>query len=87
MKPGEFLEPGHPLGVCEVVGVLAAEHVNPRPLFKVVFIELMDFSARNCIADSGRIPSRISVRASCPMDLRLFPVDSQTCELQVDSCE
>eukprot|EP00493_Phyllostaurus_siculus_P010545 UN10690 len=29
--------------------------------------------------------SRISVRASCPMDLRPFPVDSQTCNLLVDS--
>ena len=30
---------------------------------------------------------RISVRASCPMDLRMFPMDSQQCSLNIESCK
>eukprot|EP00794_Sanderia_malayensis_P003629 gene3629-4143_t len=29
--------------------------------------------------------ARISVRASCPMDLRMFPMDSQSCYLNIES--
>ena len=30
---------------------------------------------------------RVTVRASCPMDLRLFPFDQQHCNLNIESCK
>ena len=30
---------------------------------------------------------RISLTLSCPMDLKLYPLDRQTCELRIASCE
>ena len=31
--------------------------------------------------------SRISLTLSCPMDLKLYPLDRQQCELRIASCE
>ena len=31
--------------------------------------------------------SRISVVAHCDMDLHMYPMDTQTCELRIESCE
>ena len=30
---------------------------------------------------------RISLTLSCPMDLKLYPLDRQTCELRIASCK
>ena len=30
---------------------------------------------------------RVTVRANCPMDLRLFPFDKQQCNLNIESCK
>lgn len=30
---------------------------------------------------------RVTVRANCPMDLRLFPFDKQQCDLNIESCK
>lgn len=30
---------------------------------------------------------RLTVCASCPMDLRHFPMDSQLCNIEIESCE
>lgn len=31
--------------------------------------------------------SRLTLTLSCPMDLKNFPMDSQTCTMQLESCE
>lgn len=31
--------------------------------------------------------SRLTLVLSCPMDLKNFPMDSQTCTMQLESCE
>lgn len=31
--------------------------------------------------------SRLSVTLSCPLDLALFPMDTQRCKMQLESCE
>lgn len=30
---------------------------------------------------------RLSVTLSCPLDLQLFPMDTQRCKMQLESCE
>lgn len=32
-------------------------------------------------------PFRLSVTLSCPLDLTLFPMDTQRCKMQLESCE
>ena len=49
----------------------------------------MSFLIYNCaeIAESYFTLSRISLTLACPMNLKLYPMDRQTCSIRMASCK
>lgn len=44
--------------------------------------ELLIFSPNGTV----KISERVTITATCPMELRHYPFDSQTCTLEIESC-
>ena len=54
-------------------------------LYQVVVLDEIEMWNHQRISDSEH--QRITLTLACPMDLKNFPMDVQTCIMQLESCE
>ena len=47
----------------------------------------MLYVQRSAEANHSSPATRLTITASCPMDLQYFPMDSQLCYIEIESCK
>ena len=56
-------------------------------LFQSNFSICLMYTLLTCVSGTVLFSIRVSLTLSCPMNLKLYPLDTQTCPMQIASCK